>query len=54
VKIEQKIKRRKEEHDRSVELSLQTQKELLNAKNRSKLYEEMEQRYQSQVLLPSL
>lgn len=54
VAIQEKLKRRKEEHDKSLEIGAQLQKELASAKHQSRLYAEMEERYQSQVLLPSL
>lgn len=54
MKIQEKINHRKEEHHRFIELGQQLQKEVAKVKQTTKLYEEMEKRYQSQILLPSL
>lgn len=54
MKIQDKINHRKEEHDKFIEMGLQLQKEVAKVKQNTKLYEEMEKRYQSQIFLPSL
>lgn len=54
MKIQEKINHRKEEHEKFIEMGQMLQKEVAKVKQTTKLYEEMEKRYQSQILLPSL
>jgi hypothetical protein len=52
--IEEKMKRRKSEHEKFVQMEKELQEKLYQLKGKEPLYQKMEQRYHSEVMLPSL
>ena len=52
--IEEKMKKRKQEHEKTLQLEKELQKKFENTRKTERLYHKMEHRYQSEIMLPSL